>query len=371
MRLENISLIHFKNYMNLSLTFPADINCIVGINGSGKTNLLDAIHYLSLTKSAFNNIDSQNVLHGEEFFSIKGQINDENKSFQIQCNFQINQKKSVKLNQKIYLKNSEHIGKFPTVLIHPNDTDLIRGGSELRRKFFDAIISQFDAVYLNNLISYNQALKHRNSLLKQFITTKEFDKDIFEPYDKIILEIGRRIYLKRKSFINEFCPEFNTSYIKLGEHKEKTNIEYISHQSQQNFPQLFQGNFQKDIHNQRTSLGIHKDEYVFNIEDLPIKKFGSQGQQKSFIIALKLAQFDILKENMGTKPVMLLDDIFDKLDDLRIRRLINMLKNQHFGQIFITDARPERSATIMKDLNDKLAIFHIEGGELKNPEKNQ
>ncbi|MDN5216285.1 DNA replication and repair protein RecF [Fulvivirgaceae bacterium BMA12] len=368
MHLENISLNCFKNYSTLEVAFPKEINCFVGANGSGKTNLLDAIHYLSLTKSAFNIVDNQNIQHDKDYFSIRGNFRVNTKKYQVQCSLQLRQKKVVKLNQKPYEKISEHIGKFPLVLINPHDTDIIRGGGEGRRRFFDVIISQIDPAYLGNLMQYNHGLKQRNSLLKQFAESGNPDMDLIAPYDQIILDLGHKIHLERSRFVTKFVPIFEQHYKNLSEQKEHTSLHYTSELVQPDFDSRFRHNLQRDMALHRTGLGIHKDDYVFKIEDYPLKKFGSQGQQKSFVIALKLAQYDIIKDQKAFKPLLLLDDIFDKLDDFRIKKLMQMLGEHKFGQIFVTDARPERTRAIFESLKSDMDLFLIESGNIKRIE---
>ncbi len=370
MRLEKISLINFKNYIDVTLSFPNDINCFVGLNGSGKTNLLDAIHYLAITKSAFNSIDNQNIRHGQNsFFSIIGEFQWQEKQYTVQCSFQEKQKKLIKINQIAYDKISEHIGKIPMVLIHPNDTDIIRGGSEGRRKLFDAVQSQIDRSYLSDLIQYNHALKQRNSLLKKFNESRNIDYDQLEPYDNLIIEISKTIYNRRKQFVALFLPFFEKHYKNLSDDQEILALDYKSDVKLAEFEKAFKGNIDKDVMLSRTNIGIHKDDYPFLINNRPLKKFGSQGQQKTFIIALKLAQYDIMKTLIGHKPLLLLDDIFDKLDDHRIKKLMEMLYNNEFGQIFVTDARPERTRQIFESLSVDISIFHINDGRLVGDSK--
>lgn len=364
MLLENISLVNFKNYANLKLAFSKGVNCIVGNNGVGKTNLLDAIFYLSMTKSAFNNVDQQNIMHGEQFFSIQGSFNKAEAQWNVHCSLKSGQKKIFKKNKKVYEKISEHIGEFPVVLIAPYDTDLIREGSETRRKFFDSILSQIYPEYLKFLLQYNHFLKQRNSLLKQFADRHYFDQDLLEPYDVQLIKLGVEIFERRNAFIAEFKPVFTSHFEFLSSKKEQTDLTYNSDLFIPNYSSLFKENLKKDMLLQRTTLGIHKDDFDFSIEGNPLKKFGSQGQQKSFIIALKLAHFDLIKHIKGFKPLLLLDDIFDKLDDLRIKKLMNMVAGNSFGQIFVTDARPERTIAVFKSIDTKMRIFNIENGKL-------
>lgn len=363
MHLENISLNNFKNYESGRVEFSSEVNCFVGRNGSGKTNLLDAIYYLSFTKSAFTPQDNQCLRHEETYFSIKGQFELEEKERIVICGLQTGKKKLVKLDDKPYKRASEHLGKFPVVLIAPNDTDVIRGASEDRRKFFDSIISQTNQPYLQQLIKYNHTVKQRNSLLKQFQEREYFDMTLLKQYDEQLIHLGREIHAVRKAFIEEFQPLVASHYQNLSEKSEVVSLEYESHFAA-NIEQLFEDNLAKDRVLKRTSVGIHKDEYPFLMNERPIRKFGSQGQQKSYLIALKLANFDYLKKHLGLKPMLLLDDIFDKLDDFRITKLMDMVASDAFGQIFVTDARAERTIGIFEEMNHEVKIFEIENGQV-------
>ncbi len=367
MHLESIRLSNFKNYASANLEFSRDINCFLGKNGSGKTNLLDAVFYLSFTKSAFQTQDAQCVLHNEQFFSIKGSFNLDEKERVVLCGLQTGKKKLVKLDDKPYKKASEHIGKFPIVLIAPNDTDVIRGTSEDRRKFFDAIISQVDTPYLQNLIQYNHALKQRNSLLKQFAERDYFDKDLLEPFDEKLITLGNEIYKIRKAFLSSFQDMVKSHYQNLSEGSEDIDLLYESHFAE-DVRARFAENQKKDLILKRTNVGIHKDDFPFLMGGLPIRKFGSQGQQKSYLISLKLANFDYLLDKKEVKPLLLLDDIFDKLDDLRIAKLIEMVASDKFGQIFVTDARPERTRSMFEKIDQDVRMFHIEDNVLKTME---
>lgn len=364
MHLENISLNNFKNYESAKVQLSREINCFVGKNGSGKTNLLDAIYYLSITKSAFTAQDVQCMKHDETYFSIRGEYEIEEKKRIAICGFQTGKKKLVKLDDKPYRKASEHIGKLPLVLIAPDDTDVIRGGSEDRRKFFDAIIAQTDQHYLQNLIKYNHTMRQRNSLLKQFLDRDYFDITLLKQYDKQLIALGKLIYGVRKRFITEFQPLVAQHYQLLSEKSESVALEYTSH-FDEDIDMLFEDNLAKDRVLKRTSIGIHKDEYPFLMDDRQIRKFGSQGQQKSYLIALKLANFDFLLKEKEVKPLLLLDDIFDKLDDFRITKLMEMVASDAFGQIFVTDARPERTFGIFENIEQNVKIFSVEKGEIK------
>lgn len=359
MQLKKIQLLNFKNYEELDFTFSEGVNAVVGENGSGKTNLLDAIHYLCLTKSAFNTIDSQHIKHSKSFFVVQGIFEKEEKEYEVHCSLQEGKAKTLKVEKKAYPKISEHIGRFPCVLMTPYDTDLIREGSETRRKFFDNTLSQIDQVYLNNLLKYNKLIEQRNSLLKQFAERNFFDKTLIETYDSQLLPLAQHIFEKRKNFVNSFIPILENYYFFICNEKEKISLSYISDLQVENFETVFSNQLQKDLLLHRTTKGIHKDDYTFQISGFPINKFGSQGQQKSYVIALKLAQFELLSQLKKVKPILLLDDIFDKLDDIRIKKLMELMNSDKFGQVFITDARPERTAGLFKEINQEISVFEI------------
>lgn len=364
MHLESLRLSNFKNYPAAQLEFSSEINCFLGKNGSGKTNLLDAIFYLSFTKSASQSQDQHCILHEESFFSIKGTFNLEEKARIVLCGLQLGKKKLVKLDDKPYKRASEHVGKFPIVLIAPNDTDVIRGTSEDRRKFFDAIICQVDGHYLQNLIQYNHALKQRNSLLKQFVDRDFYDADQLEAYTEKLIELGSQIFKVRKKFLDNFQKLVNRHYANLTEESEQIDLQYESHFFEDIRIQ-FAENLKKDLILKRTNVGIHKDDFPFLMDKKPIRKFGSQGQQKSYLISMKLANFDYLFKEKGIKPMLLLDDVFDKLDDFRITKLVEMVASETFGQIFVTDARPERTRSIFEKINQEVKLFSIELGAVE------
>ncbi|UII33356.1 DNA replication and repair protein RecF [Fulvivirga ulvae] len=371
MHIEKLSLFNFKNYEGITLNFSEKVNCLVGVNGSGKTNLLDAIHYLSLTKSAFNSIDSQNVRFGEKAFNIRGIFTKQEKHTEVSCGFQEGIKKVFRIDKKEYDKLSEHVGKFPVVLIAPNDVDVIREGSETRRKFFDTILCQMDNQYMDTLVRYNQYLKQRNSALKQFAFTGSVDYDLIHTYDTSILTLGQEIFKKRKIFIKDFFQIFQKHYTLLSQNKEKVTIVYRSEVEDEGFGSKFKLNIKRDLALERTSMGIHRDDYRLVIEGKPLKKFGSQGQQKTFLVAMKMAHFEIIKTLKGYKPILLLDDIFDKLDSSRIKQLVSMIADQTFGQIFITDAREERTKEMLIELNIDALFYHIDKGTVKEASHGQ
>jgi DNA replication and repair protein RecF len=364
MQLKTLQLINFRNYAELKLDVSAPIVVLVGSNGSGKTNLLDAIHYLSLTKSAVVSNDSHSVKNGEKFFSIKGTFQTANSTTEIICAVQSG-KKIFREGVNEYAKLSDHVGKFPVVLIAPDDTDIVKEGSEERRRFFDSMISQMDRQYLDALIQYNLALRQRNSLLKMFADQGTVDDLALQSYDQPLVRFGTVIHNKRREFIQSFFPVFQ-KYFRLIVESEPAGVTYDSELLATSFPDGLGKNYQRDLFLQRTSFGVHRDDYRFDLFDGDLRKMGSQGQKKSFVIALKLSQFEMLKENKRLKPILLLDDIFDKLDDRRISRLLEMIQNEEFGQLFITDARPDRTATLLESINVTAKIFHIEKGEIVN-----
>jgi DNA replication and repair protein RecF len=357
--LKKLSLLNYKNIAENSFEFESKINAIVGKNGIGKTTILDAIYHLAVGKSYFNPLSTQNIKHGEEFFVIDGIFEKENRTEQIICSYKKAQKKILKRNGKIYEKFSEHIGLIPIVIISPSDTDLIIEGSETRRKFIDNVISTFDTSYLNTLINYQKTLQQRNALLKYFALNQVFDADNLNIYNEQLSEFGHLIFTKRKDFLEKFIPVFQELYEVISENAEKVTIEYESQLHDDNLDNLLIQNLQKDRITQYTTCGIHKDDVIFNIAGFPVKKFGSQGQQKSFLIALKLAQFDFIKKHTKTLPILLFDDIFDKLDAFRVQQIVNMVNNDVFGQIFISDTHPERTENIIKQTHKSYKIFNI------------
>jgi DNA replication and repair protein RecF len=368
MRLEKLHLLNFKNYEEASLSFSPRINVLVGKNGSGKTNLLDAIFYLSFTKSAFSQSDQHCILHEQTNFMIKGGFRIGSVLNEIAAGVQTGSKKIFREGSYDYPKLSEHIGKYPVILIAPDDVDLVKDGSEGRRRFFDSIISQLDSRYLEDLIQYNHVLKQRNSLLKMSYERGSVDWLAIESYDELLVKFGKAIFKKRKEFVDEFITVFRTFYEFIVDKDESTDLAYMSELNEKDFTEGLINTRQKDLALQRTSFGIHRDDYYFTLGGSDIKRLGSQGQQKSFVIALKLAQFQILKAHKGFKPILLLDDIFDKLDDFRIARLLELIKKD-LGQLFITDARPDRTKGLLDQIQAEASIFTIENGKISGYEQ--
>ncbi len=362
MYLQNLSVTNFKNYCEANLIFSEKINCFVGNNGAGKTNLLDAIHYLSFCKSYFNLLDNQNIKHDADFFVVQGCFSKSEAINEVYCGLKRSQKKIFKIHKKEYERLADHIGLFPLVIISPADYCLINEGSDIRRKYIDSVISQFDKVYLDNLIKYNKAIAQRNSLLKDFYEKRFFDKTLLEIWDEQIIPLGESIYYKRKTFLDEFIPIFKQHYSFITNAKEEVDVEYESQLNEGSFEELVNQAVDKDKALKYSTVGTHKDDFIYNIGGYPIKKFGSQGQQKSFIIALKLSQFDFTKNIKGYKPILLFDDIFDKLDNDRVSKMMQLVSNNSFGQVFITDAHPERIDAIFANIDTDGKIFEVANG---------
>ncbi|MGZ4157797.1 MAG: DNA replication/repair protein RecF, partial [Bacteroidia bacterium] len=320
-------------------------------------------------KSFFYPIDSQNILHESPFFLIQGLFSndntpgsEENQEDEIYCGLKRNQKKQFKRNKKEYSRLADHIGLYPLVMVSPADSELITEGSESRRRFIDSVIAQFDRDYLENLISYNKVLSHRNALLKQFGDSRQFDKTSLEIWDLQLIEYGKKVHKKRQDFINSFIPIFQKYYELISGGREIVGMEYISHLNEQAFADVLEKALNRDRVMEYTTVGIHKDDLEFTIDGYPLKKYASQGQQKSFLIALKLAQFDFIKNIKNVTPILLLDDIYDKLDDLRVKHLMELVSSDNFGQLFITDTHPTRLAELFKTTNADFKVFKITNG---------
>lgn len=360
MHLRNLQIVNFKSWDQADFVFSPKLNCFVGPNGSGKTNLLDAVHYLSVCKSYFNAIDSQNIKDENDFFVVEGDFVRNDTEEHIYCGVKRGEKKVFSRNKKAYQRLSEHIGRFPSVIISPYDRDLITEGSEIRRKFMDSVISQSDPLYLDDLVQYNKALQQRNALLKYFAANSVFDRASLEVYDQQMADRGNRIHAKRSEFLKDLAPRLTDFYNRISSQAEVPDISYVSQLNETNFPDLLESYLQQDLRNQYSGAGIHRDDLEFLIDGRKVKRFGSQGQQKSFLIALKLAQYEFLFEKQGVKPVLLLDDIFDKLDEYRVAELVRLVHDESFGQIFITDTHPERTARLVKAIDEESSVFNFE-----------
>jgi DNA replication and repair protein RecF len=359
MIINKISLINFKNHSERAFDFSSQINCFVGNNGAGKTNVLDALHYLSVGKSFLGNSDLNNIKQNEDFFVIESEIQNNEKEDIIKILQPKESKKVIKKNDKNYERIADHIGYLPSVMISPYDSNLISDSGESRRKFLDAMISQTDSSYLFDLIQYQKTIQQRNALLKYFTKNRMFDKDSLEIYDEPISNFGTRIFEKRKDFVEKLNPIVQYFYEIISGGKEIVNVIYESHLLADNFQNLLSESVEKDKALTYTSKGVHKDDLLFEMNENPIKRTGSQGQQKSFLISLKLAQINRIKELTGKSPILLLDDIFDKLDDTRVSQLIELVNKENFGQIFITDTHKERTENVVKRINEESRIFEI------------
>ena len=359
MILNSLSLVNYKNFESQVFEFDTKINCFVGANGIGKTNALDAIYHLAFGKSYFNPIALQNIKHGTEFFVVDGNFTKNERTEKIIVSLKRGQKKIIKRNSKAYDKFSDHIGFIPLVIISPADRDLITEGSDTRRKFIDSVISQSDKKYLTSVISYNKVLSQRNALLKYFALNNTFNGDTLAIYNEQLDTYSKDIYKKRDEFLNVFIPIFKERYQAISQSKEIIDLKYKSDLLNGNLLELLEVNLKKDRALQYTSVGTHKDDLTFLIDDFPIKKFGSQGQQKSFLIALKLAQFDFIKQQSSVSPILLLDDIFDKLDENRVAQIISLVDNDHFGQIFISDTHADRTENIVKQIHQTYKLFKL------------
>jgi DNA replication and repair protein RecF len=366
MHLERLSLINFKNIAQIDMELSPSVNCFLGNNGEGKTNLLDAVHYLSYTKSNFNVQDSYNVKFDQPFFVLQGDfiLNEENTS--IYCGYKSGEKKQFKKNKKNYSKLADHIGLLPTVIITPNDISLVTEGSEVRRKFLDSLISQFDRGYLQNLMQYNRLMLQRSALLKQFIEVGATDLTLLDVLDGQLDSPAQKIYEVRKAFLAEFMPIFNSFYSDISSAKESVELVYQSQLNEGSFKDVVALSRTKDLRSGHNTCGLHKDDLLFTIGDRPLKRFGSQGQQKTYLIALKLATFEVIKSRKGFAPVLLLDDIFDKLDDSRIGYLLNQIAKGKVGQTFITDTSLEKVPKVLSDLGIEFKAFEIENGDVKS-----
>ena len=359
MYLKKLALTNFKNYELNELEFSPKINCFVGNNGVGKTNILDAIHYLSLTKSFFNNIDSINIRHGEDYFIIQGTFIRDGEEDQIYCAFQRQKQKLLKRNSKEYQRLSDHIGRYPVVMISPADSALITEGSEDRRRFMNKIISQYSAEYLDSALCYSKALQQRNKVLKDMNISGNMDTDILSIWDSQLVKYGNYVYKERDILVNELIPVFQEYYALISSGKETVRLKYRSHLSEGSFSEALLNSIAKDVYLAYTTIGVHKDDLLLEMNDFAVKSLGSQGQQKSYLVALKLAKFDYIKKRAGFSPILLLDDIFDKFDAERVEQIIRLVGNQRFGQIFITDTHQNRLQDILSSHNTDYKLFRI------------
>jgi DNA replication and repair protein RecF len=361
MRLNSLSIINYKNISETELMFSPKINCFIGNNGMGKTNVLDAIYFLSFCKSHSNSIDSQNIKHNAEFCLLKGKYNIGENVEEIYCGIKHRQKKQFKRNKKEYERLSDHIGLLPLVLVSPDDSVLISEGSDERRKFVDGVISQYNKTYLNHLLQYNNALKQRNALLK---SESIFDSSVLDIWEDQMVVNGSYIYEERRKFITDFVPIFQHFYSHISGGNEQITLTYKSQHDEHDIKLRMVSTRDRDLILGYSTQGIHKDELDMLLDGYPIKRVGSQGQNKTYLISLKLAQFDFLKRTHNFSPLLLLDDIFDKLDSNRVKKIIELVSSETFGQIFITDTNREHLDLILLQLNQEASIFHVKNGEI-------
>lgn len=360
MRLRKLHIRNFKNLEDEILDVGNGITCFAGDNGTCKTNLLDAIYYLSMCRSIVGQTDAQCVRHGEDFFFLEAEYLDRNNRTQyLTTNYSKQSKKCFKFNDKPYVRLSDHIGVIPIVIISPMDNDLIYDAAEQRRHYFDQFISQIDRNYLRALIRYSSALSERNSLLKG-----SFSEDILSIYDKQLSVEADVIYRGRKEILDRVLVMLDEFYGTISGHRESVSITYKSALETSSLEELLIGCRSRDAVMQYTTQGIHRDDFQFSINGVPLRKFGSQGQQKSFIIALKLSQCRILSALTGEKPILLLDDIFDKLDETRVKNMMHVLSSEDFGQIFITDCNHERLKRVLSEVTDDFRIVDVQYGKM-------
>ncbi len=360
MRLKKLSLLHFKNIARQELEFCRGVNCLVGDNGAGKTNVMDAIYYLSMCKSSLPMTDTQSIRHGEEGFLVEGQyVSDEEKNERIVCSFTRKGGKVLKRNGKEYERLADHVGLVPAVIVSPADNALISDAAEERRRYLNACISQLDRPYLANVMRYNAVLAERNRLLKM-----QPDETMLAIYDNQLTDYGTKIHAARQAFAERLQPVVAEYYRILSGDREEVELHYKSELGERPFDEILRAARQKDLVNEYTTSGIHRDDLTLRIGGYPLRKYGSQGQQKSFLIALKLAQYAVVAEACGEKPILLLDDLFDKLDAGRVEQLIRLVSDEAFGQIFITDCNPTRLKSILDEAGGEYALFTVANGEI-------
>lgn len=367
MQLNKLSIINYKNIEAATLDLSAKLNCFIGHNGEGKTNLLDAVYYLSFCRSAFNPKDSEVMRHDADYFVLEGDYTtDGGDKEQVYCGMKRGTKKHFKRNKKEYKRLSMHIGQVPLIFVSPADATLIDGGSEERRRLMDVVISQYDTPYIEDLNRYNKALQQRNKLLKQ---EEEPDSTLMELLEMQMAEYGEAIYKKRAAFVEELTPVFQRIYQTICENREQVSLEYVSHCQRGLLLDVIRRDRAKDRIMGYSLHGIHKDDLVMKLGDYPIRREGSQGQNKTYVLALKLAQFDFLRRTSGNNtPLLLLDDIFDKLDSSRVEQIVRLVSGDDFGQIFITDTNRDHLDKILQGSSFSYKIFSVEGGEIKEKE---
>jgi len=358
--LNALSIVNFKNYDHADFCFCPKINCLVGNNGVGKTNVLDAIYYLSMTKSCLNPADTQNIRYDTDFFVIQGEYDRKGETESIYCGIKRGQKKIFRRNRKDYERLSEHVGLLPVVMVSPADGHLITGGSEERRRLMNEVISQYDHRYLLDMMYYNRALEQRNALLKTFAENHTFDADALEVWNGQLVACGNKIYKYRTKYCQELIPVFQQYYGEISGGREKVELVYRSQLQEKDFTSLLSESAEKDRLLQFTTVGPHKDDLLLQMDGYPIKKSGSQGQQKTFLVALKLANCEFIHRYCNIMPLLLLDDVFDKFDAQRVSRIIQLVAGEQFGQIFITNTGREHIEGILQHIDCEYQLRIIE-----------
>ncbi len=363
MILTKLSIINYRNLQQVEVNLSPSINCFIGHNGEGKTNLLDAIYYLSFCRSSSNPTDTQLICHGQEFFSLEGTYTSADDNIEtISCGFKRGHGKFFKRNKKAYKRLSQHIGLIPLILVTPQDALLIEAGSELRRKFIDTVISQYDPTYVEHLANYNKALAQRNALLKQETPP---DTSLLEIWEQEMATNGEALFTKRNNFITQFIPYFQRIYADIAAQKEDVSITYTSHAQRGPLLHTIQHNRQADLAVGHSLHGIHRDDLILTLNGYNIKYEGSQGQNKTLILAMKLAQFEFLRQTIShTTPLLLLDDIFDKLDARRVEAIISLVASDTYGQIFITDTNRDHLDHILQSTKSGYSLFNVEKGTI-------
>ncbi len=364
MYLKRLTAINFKSISQVDIEFDIKINCFVGNNGQGKTNLLDAIYYLSMCKSSLTVNDSQVIRHGQDLFVLQGFYQRDGVDEHIHCGLKQGEGKVFKRNGKAYERLADHIGFLPVVMVSPTDNELVEGSGEERRRYMNGVISQIDRIYLDEVMRYNKLLAQRNSLLKSH-SRSHFSYDLLEAIDIQLAEYASVIHSKRKAFVEQLIPIFQEYYQRVSGGHERVSISYRSHLNETPADSLFRENIEKDRALQFTSVGIHRDDLTLTLDGYPIRREGSQGQQKTYLIALKLAQFDFLSKVSGLKPLLLLDDIFDKLDPNRVHQLIELVAHDGFGQIFITDTNKHRLEEVLQRVSSGYKFFRVDNSEFE------
>ncbi|MBP5380141.1 MAG: DNA replication/repair protein RecF [Bacteroidaceae bacterium] len=362
MILTKLSILNYKNIAQADLSFSPGINCFIGQNGEGKTNMLDAIYFLSMCRSSFSNIDSTTIRHDADFMMLQGQYEHEDGTpEEIYCGLKMGQKKVFRRGKKAYKRLAEHIGLIPLVVVSPSDSELISGGSEERRRFLDIVISQCDPAYIDALLRYNKALQQRNTLLK--MEDAEPDPELLSLWEEAMAREGEYIYQRRVYYVEQLIPTFQQYYNSISSGAEQVGLRYISHCQRGPLLEVIQRDRHKDRAVGYSLHGIHKDDIEMTLGGYPIKREGSQGQNKSYLIALKLSQFDFLRRTVSnTTPILLLDDIFDKLDATRVEQIIRLVSGENFGQIFITDTNRDHLDQVLSHVQGEHKLFHVKGG---------